>query len=496
MGEQPSDATDQLQGPVRKITDEFIAGISRAGSADQSGQIDLPKAVSILVADDQIRVVREAAPEAAAVVERSSRGEVFRLSGAEEMLASNTRALGGNAPVAEVASVAASPAGLDQLLGISGFRGTSLATPFPNARLLSGKITFRRRTSEEEPTDGRIEIREHNSAILSFSLDAKRSTVRWSEIPDLPEDLKDGLPPGEYSVIVDNESAGTFVVEDEELAEWVDEPVLNLSAISSVDGNLVNLYRIEHWLSQVDEEGLPSPYLCDALDLIESLPDEWPYKQRRSSWVLARLGQKPGAVNDESAVGIASIDTARGLIRTGRWSDAREALTTALESADARTQQMAKLYSAVIDGESTIGQVFRGDAARDSFRAALRDMEKASPSDRYRAHVNFGNYLCNKTQSRVYNYTLQSAAKLDSPLLSILVYWDEAQKQYDAADKCLKESSEGVSPDDLAALSLNRARLYATISDLARNLDRDGERLRELFQTCNRQSEPLCIGGT
>jgi CHAT domain-containing protein/tetratricopeptide (TPR) repeat protein len=412
--------------------------------------------------------------------ERSHEGEKWQVGNGAPNLAGPSRTLGGNAPASEVVSVAATAISMDQLLGQSVFRGKSFLTPAPNSRLLSGAFTIRRIVDGDSQLNAdQIEIVSGNRVVLSFTFPKDKDTIAWSDIDGKPAELAAGLRPGEYSIRVAGQAGTSFVIEDKETFDWVMEPIDSFTELVGEDSPSQLVYSVEYLLSQLDDDGRPSPYYCDALDLLESSGMKSEFARSRRELILKSLGKNTELPADPSQTGIAEIDSLRAMIRDGRWTKAKEEATKLAESNDQRTAGLAKLYLAVIVGESSIASVYVDDPAAEAFMAAIAAIGQQNPTDAFRAYNNFANYLSGKVQSRIYNYSLQSATELDNPLLTSLYMWNAARNYYAAA----AQLAASMSKSDQAAAAINHARHYVVMGDFVRNLRSDDEYSLGLIKT-------------
>ena len=190
---------------------------------------------------------------------------------------------------------------LDQLIGQVVFRGDGFLTPAHAGYHLDPKITIRRQPREEQPAYPKTTLRLDRGGrlLVRIPIEEDQARVAWPEIPDLPADLEEGLPPGEYTLREeDGRASTTFTVEDVELREWVMEVPDELKRL--LDGRRDPLYlqvTVGHLLGQVDENDRPRPYTADALDLLEGAPEEslTPHLQKLRADVLARLKKGPPA---------------------------------------------------------------------------------------------------------------------------------------------------------------------------------------------------------
>ncbi len=272
----------------------------------------MPKSIILRHVDGEIKI--ESSTEAttspdAISFSRSYDGESWQVGNGQPNLGGASRAVGGNGPASEVVSVAAASISLDQLLGQSVFRGKSFLTPAPNSRLLSGALTIRRTVDGDSKLDkDTIEIVSGNQTVLSFTFPEGKDTIAWADISEVPDSLTDGLTAGEYSIRVAGQAGTTFVIEDEDLVDWVREPMDLFADLVGEDSPSNLVYSVEYLLSQTDEEGRPSPYFCDALDLIEATDEKTDYTQSRQKLILKSLGKKTEEASDPSQTGIVEID--------------------------------------------------------------------------------------------------------------------------------------------------------------------------------------------
>lgn len=467
----------KLVGKSRKLT-----GATRAFSSSNA-TTKLPKTIILGHSDGEIKIQasreKVTSPDAISF-QRSYDGEKWQVGSGQPNLAGASRAIGGNAPASEVVSVAAASISLDQLLGQSVFRGKSFLSPAPNSRLLSGAFTIRRSVDGDSKLDSdTIEIVSGNQVILSFTFPKGKDTIVWADISGKPDAVADGLGAGEYSIRVAGQAGTTFVIEDDEVVDWIMDPINLFSDRVDEDSPSCLVYSVEYLLSQVDEDGRPSPCFCDALDLIEASGEDSQFSRSRQRLILKSLGKKTDPAADPSQTGIAEIDSLRAMIRDGRWSAAKEEATRLAKSDDERTAGLAKLYSAVIAGESSIASIYVDDPAADAFQAAIASINEQNEADAFRAHINFANYLSSKVQSRIYNYALQSATELENPLLTALWQWNVARDHYNAADQLVASMSKS----DQAASAINHARHYVVMGDFVRTLRSQDDYSQQLIQT-------------
>ena len=478
-----SRSLQKLNGQSRRISGA-TRGLGNAGPTTK-----LPMTIILGVVDGKINVQasnKKLSDPKSLVFQRSFGGEKWHVGSDESNRVNVSRALTGNAPAGQVVSIESPKISMDQLLGQSVFRGTSFLTPAPNSRLLSGALTIRRSADEGSLLDAEeIEIATGNRVVLAFTFPAGRDTMHWGDISGKPEELADGLKPGEYLIRVAGKAGTSFLVEDQETVDWVMEPIGNLADL--LDGNSVSqlIYSVEYLLSQLDENGRPLPYCCDALNILEQAELTSQYVKSRQRLIRRSLGQNTIPESTASVTGILEIDSLRAMIRDGSWAKAKEHAAKLAESKDARTAGLAKLYSAVISAESTISSVYVDDPTAMAFREAIKAIGDKNPADAFRAHVNFANYLSSKVQARIYNYALQSATELESPLLTAIWQWSTASDHYETAERLVVS----MPVSDQAACALNRARHYVVLGDFVRNLRSNDTYVRSLLATSDAIAE-------
>jgi len=359
---------------------------------------------------------------------------------------------------------------LVQLIGQLVLRGEGFLTPPDKGVLLDGRMTIRRRAessgSEPYPED-ELEITQDSRAVLRLKADKGEHTLAWNSIGGLPENLQNGLPPGEYTLRAKSGGASaTFRVMLVEMRERVMRRAGELERLlGGADDALYVQVAADAMLAYRDEHGNPQPLLADALDLLDaagSQPLSTGNLQHLQADICRRLeGKRVAATPDRDATGIPAIDDARDAIASGKWHDALGHLQAAESSQDARTRAFARLYRAVILAES--GQA-TGNAAQLLFVEAIDALRDGSSADRFRAHNNFAVFLLNRAQDRIYNHAFQMASGVENPLVASLLDWHIAREHFQAA---LAAAETGV-PAETATVRVNLARLYSTLADLLR----------------------------
>lgn len=360
---------------------------------------------------------------------------------------------------------------LDQLIGGEILRAVpegALITPADDVVHLDPKLTFRRLESGSNLPPATFIVRGDDQLSLRVPFAAGQSVLAWSEIPDLPAALADGLPTGEYSLeSEDGRFDIGFYVEEAEVRQALLEPIDRLTElVGTKQDPLVLQFAVEQMVDPTSVGEDSESYVVDAYDRLVAVPLEnlTPFLRHVRSALHGRLtgerGQPPQSSDD---TGIPDIDLARRRIAVGRWEDAME-LLTAMDDQTPRAAALSLLYQAVILAES--GQA-TGDQAGDTFVAAIDGLQAGEPADLFRAHNNFGNFLLRRAQDRLYNHSFGIASGVANPVLSGLADWCLARDKYQAA----QELAESLSAGDKAGVSANLARSYSLLADYVRVLN-------------------------
>jgi len=395
-------------------------------------------------------------------------GKTAGLNGFQRVAASASRGPDAASPVI----VSSATLQLDQLMGQLVIRGAGFITPVAGEADLDGKITIRRRAEskgpEPFPADEFI-LAQNGKPIATLKCGEGIEELAWSKLTDLPPELRERLPEGEYSLrAVSGGESAAFQVESEEIRDWIWEPLERLREYSPEVDSLFVQIAVEHLLDQRDEVGHPTPYVSDALDLIAELSTE--QRTAHLQAVMANLQDRLAGTYqkipepDPSPTGLTAIDQARNALQDGHWSDAQEMLVALDPGDDSRIAGLRALYRAVILAE--YGQA-TGDAAESLFQESLLLLDESAPADRLRAHNNYANFLLNRAQDRVYNHAFQVATGTADPLLTALVDWRTARDEYQAAI-ALAEANDTTAVIDIR---VNQARLYVLLADLLRTLN-------------------------
>jgi hypothetical protein len=378
---------------------------------------------------------------------------------------------------------------LDQLSGISVFRGLAFVTP--KGVVLGPRFTVRRHRHEAGARwPAEVAVLKRGTTVLArLEFAEGQDRIAIASVPELAA----GLPAGEYTLAVDGGAVTSFSVEsDARRAAVLERPEMLAKLLGGRTSALYLQVAVEHLLGQRSSQGKPAPYLNDALDVLESVPADslTPPLARLKLEVRRALEGAESAPGESSghgmagtldptsneairtsstgdATGIPSIDRARALMATGRWEEATLALTDKSLAGDRRAQALADLYRGVIAGESGVTQETVAD---QFFRKALKGLEGGSRADLFRAHVDYAMFLINRVEDRIHNQAFQLATGHQRPFLSALVQWRGAQGEYHAA-AALGDPQQ---PDQAALVLVGQARLYTLLADLIRMLDGPG----------------------
>lgn len=364
---------------------------------------------------------------------------------------------------------------LDQLIGGEVLRAVEdggLITPSDDVVHLTPKLTFRRLVTGGELPADEFSLKGDGGLSLKIPFSAGQNVLSWADIPDLPEDLRNGLPTGEYSIeSQDGRTDIAFYVEEAQVRSALLEPIERLTQlVGSEHDPLVLQFAIEQLVDPTNIGEDAESYVVDAYDRVTAVPAEklTPFLAQVRVALRDRLtgarGEPAAARQSPDETGIADIDLARRRIAGGRWDDAMQLLETINDSQTPREGALALLYQAVILAES--GQT-TGNDAQQMFVAAIDQLRNAEPADLFRAHNNFGNFLLRRAQDRLYNHSIRIASGVANPLLGGLVDWCDAQHEYLAAQKL----AESLGPRQQAGVAANIARLYSQLADFVRVLN-------------------------
>ena len=263
-------------------------------------------------------------------------------------------------------------------------------------RLLNPRMVIRRMPRDRGPEfpPSTVLLFRGDTIIARILFRPSQERIAVTDVAGLSGELSRGLPPGEYRLRLEGESAVTqFVVTE---AGRKDVVVHRLEALVALLGNRTESLYIdlatEHLLGQQDDRG-NHPYLTDVLEVLESVPDEalTPYLRQIRQIVLRRLGlaaaDTPFPDHDGEATGIESIDRARSFLAEGRWNDAMKILRTLPSDPSSRTDRamaLALLYRAVLSAEAgleteePVDRLFQQARCAAGRRSSRRSLSGAS----------------------------------------------------------------------------------------------------------------------
>ena len=355
-------------------------------------------------------------------------------------------------------------------------------TPAADGRLLNPRPTFRRLPLEKEPrfpAAVAVLTSETLPKPLLIPFVAGKDRVAWEDLKGIPAEAKEGLPAGRYVFGPQKGLDGnfvTFIVEENKDRLQIQQPVMALNALLRKRSDpLLLQFELEHLLRFRGENDTPL-FLSDALDVLESVPEKelTPHLRKQRENLIRCLQAEPRkrgaalvpATPPGDATGIPELESARQWIAAHRWREALAALDdSGLQkkmAIEPRTAGLALLYRGVVLAESGPAQERE---AQDTFEKALARLKTASASDRFRAHVNYANFLQRSANDRVHNHALQMAAGVPRPFLTALRAWITARAHYEAA-LLLTDV-----PTQKTAVQVNLARHYALLADVIRTLD-------------------------
>ena len=372
---------------------------------------------------------------------------------------------------------------LQQLAGLSLVRGApnfapldesktavDFVTPLGDVECLNPDIVIRR-TSDSTDALPKIKMklisgsvgRGGGKELFVFEFPEGSKSLRWSDIPELPANLRDGLPTGVYSIVAEDNRGviDGFKVGDADfhvgLTSYFDQLVPKQLGLPAA---LATLVKVEALLGFEDEFSKPIPYLCDALDAIESLDaDEvGPGLKLIRKSIQAETSNAGKPIADPYATGIAAVDRARQQIAQGRWSTAMTTLESVTTDSK-RDAGLVRLYEATVAGESGITQFAKADK---TYRQAINLLSDQSPADSWRAYNNYGVLLLNTAQDLLNNHSLQIASGVRNPLSAALIKWQQANQVFQDAAFV----AEQVDDSTLANVRVNQARLNAVMADV------------------------------
>lgn len=388
---------------------------------------------------------------------------------------------------------------LEPLDGNSLIRGASFLSPIDGANVLSSRPTIRRVSEQGKfPKRTAILLRGNtDEVVLKVPFQEGQAQIELSKWTDWPATLKEGLPPGRYTLRFDNGlEQNRLTILDRKQVRRVNAMIDSMAEhVGDRQDPLVAQFAIEHLLSYRTDNNRPA-YLGDALDVAESLPTDSltpvlrRYRTSLREWA-EKLANDPGYELGQVATsapgtdtGIDSIDSARRLIAAGQWTDALQLLDQIEDQGDDATSQrvrgLQKLYRGVILAEAATGSA---DEAVLEFTQAIIALSETPDSnqrsqDLLRAQNNLANFHLLLAQNSLGNHAFQMAAGVDQPVLNCLQHLIQARLAYATA---AKEAGRLKDPGSTQTIQINLARTSALLADVIRSLDVSGEEQHREF---------------
>ena len=361
-------------------------------------------------------------------------------------------------------------ASLPQLAEPALFRGWKLLSPSNRETILIPKATFRRGRGTDQDTlpVATAVVSQEGEEVVRVQFQEGIESIAWSDLNGLPDGLKKGLSPGNYTIKVASGlgvSTSTFSVETDKRRQELLAPVAPLAELlGGTDSPVYVLAAVECLLSAAD-----GPYLSDILSLIDSvaIDRQSPHLRELKVAVLKSLQDPDGirkAGPTDAPTGDELIDHVRTLIASARWNEALQRLEEALtDETSVRRRGLAHVYRGVVLAEAGLG---RAEEAQAAFRSALDVLEGGHVEDLYRARLNFANFLASQTLDRLNNQAYRLAAGVPNPVTSSLNFWVMARDEYTAAALL----AETIGPGEQAIAAVNLARLHVVLADLLHSL--------------------------
>ncbi len=367
---------------------------------------------------------------------------------------------------------------IDQLRGRIIYRNGSndFLTPH-NGFLLTSQLTIRRMAKEGQNSypENTAEISQRNQLLLRILLPEGQAVIKWSEIADLPPNLKAGLPVGEYELAIQGQPQRVhFTIVDENVRSYIDAQLHRLDEqLKSAPKSLYLELATQTLLHQPEISGYlgeqqPIAFPADVLDLLDQFPDHKltaHLKEVRQS-VCNQLQQVETKQKAEAQVtGINKIDTARSLMLSGEWEEALELLKDPELQNEPRSHGLALLYQASVLSEFSASQA--SEVSRLYQQAIALLASSSNFSDQFRAHNNFAGFLLNHTIDCVHNHAFRIITGEKNPLFTALYHWKLAEHHFLKASQLAQQMDQ----NDRVAVSLNRARLCLVLADIIFTMD-------------------------
>lgn len=389
---------------------------------------------------------------------------------------------------------------MEQLLAVTLNRsvsGPSKALPFSpgdGAKIINPCFSVRRLPDIDPTTDVKtfpgivFRLFQDGQPLAEIRMDEGIETLKWSDIPDLPERLKPGLPPGEYALrSPDGIRSHRFTVKSVEFRQWIHRRHARIESLLGPDDPITVQIVVETLL----QDAIDGPFPTDALDrLAEVKPERMtPYLKKIQADLRSFLTGEQG--EDEKITRPADdpetlAESVRLLLSNEKWTLAAEKLDllekklaeksrTALPDRDDELVAICHLYRGMILAESGVSRFEEGgEHFYEALRLLSEQAEKATgpkgPSETlalslFRTANNFGNFRLRLVQDRLYNQALAVAAGRETTITETLLFWAEALTLHRLALE-ISETSLTNRPELSATAKINMARLYALLGDM------------------------------
>ena len=197
----------------------------------------------------------------------------------------------------------------------------------------------------------------------------------------------------------------------------------------------------EYLLPHKDYEGKRQPYFADALNVLESVPDQalTSHLRKLKKRILDQLNppkEKRPTRPSSDTTGIELIENVRSLIADNQWQEALKKLKGIQGTTDTRTRALSKLYKGIIFAE--LGMVLE-ERTNLLLQGALQELTGGSAADLFLVHGNYANILFKQAQDRLYNHAFQIASGVEYSLLRLLLDWIQADFHYQKAYELAKQ---------------------------------------------------------
>ena len=389
-------------------------------------------------------------------------------------------------------AVTMSLAALDQLASgeiVRAITEGGFLTPVDQGVHLSPRITLRRVPRKSDPKyPAETLMLVFGSSRFEFAFPEGVSRLAWDEIPDRPDSLKAGLPPGRYLLRMQGCGAeSVFHVLSEEETRGLRQrmQVIESSALPTRAPALADQMLIQLLMQSTAPDGSPVSFLADVCDLLDQPHLSASLQQMKSDLVARLTGEDD--TGSSAPDDLSEINWARDLIARGQWQRAVDILQSPEARQSSRSARLADLYLGVALAESSLTL---GGEAEAAFRSTLEGIDSVDQSDAFRIHHNYGNFLFRNIQNGLNNHSLRAASGAAEPLFTLLLDWRRAADEYEQA----LAISQRISPEAENAARVSLARLYSLLSDVlfvVNSTMPDAEKLPALESSASRKSMKL-----